>query len=432
MNRFPFKWIGVVLLIVLGVFWYRYSLGKDSSTSSSISLPRLISPSSSVRLVPTLRLKGYGSKAEENFWREKIHEFEMSRKCAVLVEWTPDESRYFSGLRATKVEESPWDVVMMNHLELETFYQANLLTPLAIPQEWEVKMIPSILSLYRRGDFYEGVPFSFSTLALYYNRSLFDRKGAAYPQDHWSWDDLLAMARGLYVESQGGKSIYGLQMSWDWRLLNLAAGQTGEILFSEDFQMKTEGSRGSVQSLQWFIDLAQNYSIDIPWIQDAEVSAFEKGEVALAVAGPELMNRLKKHHDFIWGVTCLPHGKIRSNTLTTQAWSVWSGAKQRELAYELTLYLSQQAAFFEGLPVYSVSTEISTNPPDSFFYESISQSNPLTPHPLFFYWRERVQKKIDEMIHQSGGNAMELLESINAEIRSHPQYPKPPQEVSTP
>ncbi|MES2309009.1 MAG: extracellular solute-binding protein [Verrucomicrobiota bacterium] len=407
-----------VLLVFGGlvVFFWKTPQNKEKATES----PHLLRPSVS-GLIPTLRLKGYGSKGEESFWREKIHEFELEKKCAVLVEWTQDEERYYSDLRSGK---STWDVVMMSDSELETFHAANLLTPLLVPAEMESKMVPSILSLYRRGDYYEGIPFGFSTYALYYNRQIFDRKGVAYPDDHWTWESLLGMARGLYSDAESGRPCYGIEVAWGWRLLNLFAGQSGEVLLNNQLLMKVEPTRSTVLGAQWLIDLSQNYSIDVPYSEGW--SHFEKGEAAMSVAGPDLMNRLKVHHEFIWGVTKIPTGKIRSNTLSSQAWSVWGGASQRELAYALVLRLAPQATTIDSLPVYQPDTSAISLPPESIFYDSIANANPIPQHPLFFYWKERVKVHFNEVIDGTGTSASSWLDTINNEIQAHPQYPKTP------
>jgi multiple sugar transport system substrate-binding protein len=408
---------GVLLFLggLIAFFW------KSSPQKNEAMAPlRFLQPTVS-SLTPTLRLKGYGSKGEEAFWREKIHAFEIEKKCAILVEWTQDEDRYFSDLRSGK---SSWDVVMMSDNELETFHAANLLTPLLIPPEMESKVIPSVLKLYRRGDYYEGIPFGFSTMALYYNRQIFDRKGVAYPEDHWTWDALLAMARGMYSGPDEGRLCYGVEIPWGWKLLNLFAGESGEMLLNSSLLMNSDPSRSTVLGVQWLIDLSQNYSVDTPYVVGG--SHFEKGEAALAIAGPELMNRLKIHHEFVWGVTKLPTGKMRSNTLSSQAWSVWGAATQRELAYALVLRLAPQSAGIDSLPVFPPDAAVTTMPPDSIFYDSIAEANPVPPHPLFFFWKERVKTHLSEVIDGTGTSASVWLDSINTEVQSHPEYPKAP------
>ena len=41
------------------------------------------------------------------------------------------------------------------------------------------------------------LPKDYSTLAVYYNKTLFDEAGVEYPQDGWTWDDFLSAATTL-------------------------------------------------------------------------------------------------------------------------------------------------------------------------------------------------------------------------------------------
>ena len=50
------------------------------------------------------------------------------------------------------------------------------------------------------------IPKDYDTIALWYNKTLFDEAGIAYPDDTWTWDDLKEAARKLTKED---KSQYG-------------------------------------------------------------------------------------------------------------------------------------------------------------------------------------------------------------------------------
>ena len=415
----PKKWMGWGFSLVLGVgILFVFLFPKKES--ASVEKLQFVTPSIS-SLTPTLRLNGFGSKGEEQFWREKVHEFEVENKCAVLVQWNPDEESYEKQLRSG---QESWDLVMVSDTALENLHQANRLTPLSLPPEIESKMIPRVLSLFRRGDYYEAIPYQFSTFALYYNKQIFDRRGIAYPDDHWSWEDLLAISRGLYSDPQSGRGCYGVEIDWSWKLLNIFAGQSGELLFLTPLMMSPHPERSTVLGVQWLIDLGQNYAIDVAYPEAAELSHFEKGEAAMAVTGVALMNRLKIHHEFVWGVTALPRGKLKSNHLSAQGWGVWGKSKQRELAYALLLKLVQQAVPFGGLPVYQPDIKELSFPPESFFYDGIANANPLTPHPHFFYWKERVKMRWGEMLSSIGTSASVWMDTINNEIQSYEEQAK--------
>jgi len=39
------------------------------------------------------------------------------------------------------------------------------------------------------------IPQNVSSLAVYYNKALFDTAGLAYPADDWTWDDFVRQPR---------------------------------------------------------------------------------------------------------------------------------------------------------------------------------------------------------------------------------------------
>jgi multiple sugar transport system substrate-binding protein len=71
------------------------------------------------------------------------------------------------------------------------------------------------------------------TIALWYNRALFDQAGVAYPTDDWTWEDLYAAAKKI---TKADGSVYGFacpnnnnQAGW----YNLIYGNNGYVI-SED------------------------------------------------------------------------------------------------------------------------------------------------------------------------------------------------------
>ena len=58
-----------------------------------------------------------------------------------------------------------------------------------------------------------GLPRDNEVNVLYYNKDLFDKAGVKYPDENWTWDDLLAAAEKLTVKDAGGKvTQYALAM----------------------------------------------------------------------------------------------------------------------------------------------------------------------------------------------------------------------------
>jgi multiple sugar transport system substrate-binding protein len=55
-----------------------------------------------------------------------------------------------------------------------------------------------------------GVPLTFDSCVLWYNKNLFDASSAPYPNDTWTFNDLVSAARGLTKSSGGTTTQWGL------------------------------------------------------------------------------------------------------------------------------------------------------------------------------------------------------------------------------
>ena len=84
------------------------------------------------------------------------------------------------------------------------------------------------------GDLY-GLPRDLSTIALYYNKTMFDAAGIPYPDDTWNWDKLASVAKQL-TKTSGGNTQWGFytettDMENYWSSLVWQAG--GDILSAD-------------------------------------------------------------------------------------------------------------------------------------------------------------------------------------------------------
>jgi multiple sugar transport system substrate-binding protein len=75
---------------------------------------------------------------------------------------------------------------------------------------------PSIIDSVRQasGGKLFGIPVFTSNLVLYYNKTLFDKFGVAYPKNGMTWDELIETSRKM-TRDDGGKQYYGFARSPD-------------------------------------------------------------------------------------------------------------------------------------------------------------------------------------------------------------------------
>jgi len=124
-----------------------------------------------------------------------------------VVSW--DE--YWTLLSAGAEGGSLPDVFWMHSNESERYMSNDMLLNLsdriAASTEIETTNYPEdIWSLYTYEDGYYAIPKDIDTIAMWYNKALFDEAGVDYPTADWTWDDLYEKAKAL---TKDDGSVYG-------------------------------------------------------------------------------------------------------------------------------------------------------------------------------------------------------------------------------
>ncbi|MFV0343072.1 MAG: ABC transporter substrate-binding protein [Anaerocolumna sp.] len=117
----------------------------------------------------------------------------------VEVQVTPWDE-YWTKMEAAATGGVLPDVFWMHTNEFAKYAGNGMLMPLdnIITKEEQANYSEGLVSLatYSDGTLY-GVPKDFDTIALMYNKELFDAAGVSYPDDTWTWDTLLDAAKKI-------------------------------------------------------------------------------------------------------------------------------------------------------------------------------------------------------------------------------------------
>ena len=144
---------------------------------------------------------------QEKGMKEMATAFEKENPTIkVNVEVTPWD-QYWTKLDAAATGESLPDVFWMHSNEAYRYMSNGILLDLtektnAIKENFPEK----ILELYSYEDKQYAIPKDIDTIGLWYNKTLFDEAGVAYPNEEWTWETFLEAAEKLTDESKG---IYG-------------------------------------------------------------------------------------------------------------------------------------------------------------------------------------------------------------------------------
>jgi multiple sugar transport system substrate-binding protein len=157
-------------------------------------------------------------------------------------------------------------------------------------------------------------PKDFSTMALQYNKDLFDAAGLDYPTADWTWDDLRAAAEALTDADAGVIGLVTPPNLERWLPFLYQAG--GAILDENgEYVMDSEAAQAA---LEFYVSFAQDgiggapSRVDSGWGGEA----FGRGRAAMAMEGNWVIQFLLDNYpELNWGVAELPAGEAGKATM---------------------------------------------------------------------------------------------------------------------
>jgi multiple sugar transport system substrate-binding protein len=175
-----------------------------------------------------------------------------------------------------------------------------------------------------RGKLYT-VPIWTNTVGVFYNKTMFDKAGVAYPVFDWTLEDLLAKARQLTrdFDNDGQMDQFGfggiplsIRGSWD---LSMLIELFGGHLYSADGKKCLINSREAIEAVQWAVDISEKYHIcptmrEVASLNIRATSAsgedyFRAGKIAMVWWPRCYLDVLKLTRGFEWAVAPYPQGR---------------------------------------------------------------------------------------------------------------------------
>lgn len=209
-----------------------------------------------------------------------------------------------------------------------------------------------IVDLYTRSDngVHYAIPKDHDTIALLYNKALFDKYEVAYPDDSWTWEDVYEAAAKI---SEAGKAdgVYGyacnvsnIQDGW----YNIVYDYGGEII-TEDHKGTTIGSEEGKAGMEMVRKLL---TVGAPQTVVAETgtdSLFQSGLAAMITQGSWMINSFytaEHSADYAWAM--IPYADVNGNGACDEGerysaynglgWAANAGTKDPNAAYSLISY----------------------------------------------------------------------------------------------
>lgn len=268
-----------------------------------------------------------------------------------VVKW----NEYWTMLEAGAQGGSLPDVFWMHSNESERYMSNDMLLDLTdkikASEKIKVENYPEdIWGLYTYKDHYYAVPKDIDTIAIWYNKKLFDEAGVPYPTSDWTWDDLTETARKL-TKSDGSQ--YGLAVKMD----NNQAGyynliyDKGGYVISEDKKKSGWDDPKTIEGMQiletWIkeglMPSAETMS------ENGEEVLFQSGKVAMVPQGSWMIASYKANEYTAENadIVELPKDAVTGKRVSLYnglGWAAAKNGKHTEEAWKLIEYLGSEPA----------------------------------------------------------------------------------------
>src|SRR5690606_11377922 len=258
---------------------------------------------------------------------------------------------YQTRVVAAKVAGQGPDVVQLFYGWLDNFVAGGLIQPLdpaVFPHaEIESDFFP-IVSAMKRGEDYYGLPTAVRSLALFYNKAIFEEAGIEPPAN---LEEFLAAAEATTKRDGSGNittagvtlDMAGQDHHW-WR--EVLVRQNGGEPYDAEGNVAYDSEAGAA-ALKFYTDLQTEHNVGLMGFMDEGQAAFRAGMAAMTIDGTFRLGAFASN-PFEWGVVELPADAegMRSNYASYFANAIGATAQGEELeaAQKFLTYISSAEA----------------------------------------------------------------------------------------
>ena len=273
-----------------------------------------------------------------------------------VVDW----DNYWTLLEAGASGGQMPDVFWMHSNTAQMYMENDLILPLDdyIAADDAIDLAnyyEGIVDLYKSNGVQYALPKDHDTIALLYNKAIFDKYGVEYPTDDWSWNDVLAAATAI-TEAGKDDGVYGYAINTSnnqdgW--YNLVYDYGAQII-TDDHKGTTIGSEEGKAAMEM---LRQILEVSAPQTTVAETgtdSLFISGLTAMITQGSWMINTYYKAEnsgDYAWAM--LPYADVNGNGQCDEGerysaynglgWAASAAVADPDAAYSLISYFCQEA-----------------------------------------------------------------------------------------
>jgi multiple sugar transport system substrate-binding protein len=272
---------------------------------------------------------------------ELIKAFEAENPGITVKQVTFPYADYQTRLIAAKAAGKGPEVMQLFYGWLDNFVSGKLIQPLSkerFPDAAIEKDFFPIVSAMARGGNYYGLPTAVRSMALFYNKDLFQKAGLDPDKPPQTFVELIAAAKAIAKRDASG-SYQQVGIAFDvarqdhnwWR--EILVRQFGGKPYSDDGRTVAYDSEGGRKALEFYTGLQKEHLVGQEGFMDEGQAAFRAGLAGMVVDGTFRIASYQTIQSFKWGVAELPtNNGVKSNFGSYFANAIGTSATGEKLA----------------------------------------------------------------------------------------------------
>lgn len=330
-------WVSLLLIFTIVLS----GCGNSSSTSGKAS-----GDNGSNGKKTVLKVELWDENAKEAV-SKSVKDFEDKHpNVDVQVTYTPWND-YWTKLKTSLAGGSGPDVFWMNGTYLPDYISSGMvkdLQPIVDKEKFDTSVFwPSLVNQYTwKNDLY-GMPYFLDSIALFYNKKLFDEAHVPYPNDNWTLDDVEKAGLKLTDKSKGQYGYIAQTAEAQKQYFNTIFEEGGNLINKEGTKSEFD-SPETRSAFEWMQKLI-NEGVSPTGKQQAETAPdqlFASGKAAMiqmiSVNAASMYKSLGKN----LGIAMLPKGKQRGVVVSGIGWAMNNHTQHQDLAWELMKSLTDK------------------------------------------------------------------------------------------
>ena len=205
-----------------------------------------------------------------------------------------------------------------------------------------------IVNLYQSNGKQYAVPKDIDTIALWYNKTIFDEMGVPYPDDTWTWDDFAANAKKLTNDDHWGYAIApGNNQEGYYNTIYSMGG----YVISDDKKKSGMDDANTIKAMKLFTDMiAAGSCPDLATVSEtAPNELLCAGKTAMSINGSWMLAgyRDNEYAAANCDVAVLPYTSTPDDRVSIYnglGWAAAANTKNPEAAWSLIEYLGSKDA----------------------------------------------------------------------------------------